>query len=103
MNYVFKVTSENPDNRTMEGVYTREGYEPVLVGLPMLVEGEDLSALAARYAPVSAWEEQDRARKPLVSHAGVEVGPPAQALEATRGDTVMQAGKVRIRVPEVEL
>lgn len=86
-NFTFVVTSVDEAARCMDVVYTADGYEPVPVGVRAPVEGEDLSEVIARAAPIYVWDEIDRARAPLalpvVGTAGrIEASAPQEVPRA---------------------
>jgi hypothetical protein len=56
INYTFAVTRTDTDRKVMEVRYTADGFEPVDVGMPIPLVGQDLTQMIQQYAPSSMWE-----------------------------------------------
>lgn len=57
--YTYEVINVNPQARAMEVVYTSPGRQTLHIGARMPYAGETIEQIAAMYAPVGYWLEQE--------------------------------------------
>ena len=72
MRYTYAITRVDEDNDVMDVVYSAEGQDDVMVGVPIPREDEDLASVVASYVPLWAWRKAAPPQKltPGITGAG---------------------------------
>lgn len=79
MSWTATIDKINDDGLTMDVTYTRDGYDPITVGVMLPAEGSDLQQHLAAYVPTVTWEWQDEQRvKRYIPELGTVVQAPAE-------------------------
>lgn len=99
--FTFEIVEVKQDTHTMEVSYEAPGFDPVLVGMPLPLNGQALTDLVEQYAPHGVWDNVERLRAgtwlPEVGARG-RVDMPSASLAATPVQGVVEAP-----VPEPEI
>ena len=62
--YTYVVSRVDTAYGVVEVEYTAEGFDPVIVGMPLPLADQQLDDLVKQYAPQTVWENVERSRKP---------------------------------------
>ena len=90
MTWTATIIKYNDDALTMDVMFNRAGYNPVVVGVMLPAVGADLREHVASYAPWSTWEWEDAKRVQRDSPAigtQIEAPEPPAAIAETPAPT----------------